>query len=154
ETGLYLVFAQLAGRLTDRDRAGACAFLRRVQRSDGGVPAHPPAAEADLAASAAAWAGLHAARGGRGDHSCHEARAYVLRHQHHLDVVGNMHLALAGLPPVRALPRTTLLFRLLPGIDRLLGCRFGFGFVLAATEVPAVRLLQHPEAPRPWDRLA
>ena len=132
-TAVVTVALKFIGKLDAKTAAGVATYLKRIDVGNGGFPSYPNGDSADLAATAACYAGLIAA-GVPDDHQrVVDAKAYIERDGGEAKLLelaraGNLAaLALAMVGRLKAkLPRTPLLFGVAPGAEYLLAQRFGY----------------------------
>ncbi len=136
-TGMTLVVEKFVGELNSHDASEAIRWISTTQFEDGSFPSYPFAKGGDPSATGMVYAGLIAA----GAETL--APELLERTKRYLDLQGGldgldpqtrMYLALAGAIDPSTLDRPTLFFKLIPGIDRMLGSRFGLAMVLIANQ--------------------
>ena len=135
-TAMTLVVERTVGSLDDHEAREAVRWMCTTQFEDGSFPAYPFAPSGQLGATGMVYAALTMVGGEPAREALEGARGYIEAHGglDAMDPQTRMYLALAGLVDPATLDKPNLLFKLIPGVDRMLGRRFGLAMVLIANQ--------------------
>ena len=123
-TCMTMVIEAYLGVLDERDAQEGARFLRGQQRNDGSFEDYPFAENGSVDATAMAVAALRVAGVAAEDPTLQRAEAWVAEHGGYEACItqNRVLLALAGLVDPSTLDVPSILYRLVPGVDRL-SCR-------------------------------
>ncbi len=139
--------------LSKKDAAAGVEFLRRQQNDDGSFVDYPFAASGSLDATAIALAALKTAGVADTDPAMVRADAFVAAHGGFESCIppNKVLLALAGLVDPKSLSRPLLIYRLLPGVDKMACKRMAvFMWVIFNAFNTITDGLRHPGQPSFW----
>lgn len=139
-TAFTLIVEHYLSILSTEDASQGLRWMRTQQLPDGSFPGYPMASSGTLAASATVYAAMLLAGASPEDEDIIRAKRFIdgAGGFGATDPITHLYLALAGLLPAEKLPGTSLLFRLIPGIDRTMGRRFAILLNLMFNQLPLI----------------
>ncbi len=138
-TAMTLVVEHYVGVLEEHDAREAVRWMCTTQLDDGSFPSYPFAERGQLGATGMVYAAFVATHAeDLVPEAMQRAKAFLDQNGGFgpgvMDPQTRIYLALAGIVDPLTLDKPQLLFKLIPGVDRMLGRRFGLAMVLIANQ--------------------
>lgn len=154
-TAMCLAVESYLGVLSDHDKREGPKYCRSCQLDDGSYPDYPSAPEGSLNTTALVYAALSLCGVGASDDCQQKALNFIVANGgfDKASYEYRLYLAMAGLFDAQRFKDPSVLFKLVPFTQRLIGRRFGLEMAIAANELPLmIRLLKYGPGLRWWTR--
>ncbi len=152
-TAMCLCVEAHLGLLSERDAREGAKGCINSQLADGSYPDYPGAPQGTLDTSALVFAALRLSGVADSDPAQVAARTFISRSGGFAKVCYeySLYLAMADLYDAKQFTTPSVLFKLIPGGQRLLGSRFGLEMAIASNQLPLiVRGLKRGPGINPW----
>lgn len=153
-TAMLMITEQYLGIHDPQDAEQAAQYMRATQLDDGSFPDYPMANSGSLDTSAMVYAGLKCCGVATTDPRMQQAEQYIQQQGGFakVNILCQVYLIMAGLYSADHLQNQSLLFKLIPGNERILGSRFGLEMVQVANQLPVIiyGLKNQGAQPSPW----